>query len=298
MKNKTSLNSENNNLISILMNNLHINRDMADSIIADHPTLSEVDPQIVDNIIMKFQYKYLFVSSHIVRLLKSQTELFTNPEIVQAKESFFRNIFCNISDVEIGQILALNPNFMFLPNEDLGRFIDGLKKQSGATTNFVKKLLLSTSNIDINADEYSTTTLKNKFELLNIYGITREDIENHPAICSNKLTNIDYKLKLALLLNVPLKTYVEDEKFKLQKEKAFARGVAIRKLKYKTEIYCSESVFSRQTKLNTEDLMKYFPWDEKAEQMLNNSFAKKFPEINTKLQDFYAKLNSNSESEQ
>ena len=137
-------------------------------------------------------------------------------------------------------------------------------------------------------------TIKNKIKLLQLYGITTTEIEEHSDLCGNNIANINTKLKFAFLTKTNLRNYTSCNYYRHQKEKIYARFMGQMHRLYRVNIYDLEPSFRRRSKYTTDQLTTMFPWNEEAENFINALFEKHHTMLNEEVNGFMEELNQSS----
>ena len=287
--------SNKSRIISLIMTSTGISRNAVDNLVERYPQLLEVDEHAMYGVLVKLQFKYLFTRADMQANILYVAKMLANPETFQAKDELMKQIF-NISDVEIGKIFKSNPTLINLNNEDIKKLVLSLESNCNLPREATKQLFLQSKDLITNDTENTVTDIKNKLSLLYLYGFNLKQVLEHPTICCNKLENIDYKIKLACLSNLPLDRYIAREHYLHNKERIYSRYMGLVDGRYDLKIYSSDALFTKDSGYTAQQLEALYPWDENSATYINNSFTSKFPNISNKIQQLFEYINNENTS--
>ncbi len=262
----------------ILMENTGLLDFEVDSLIERCPELETFDSKLLEHnlSVLRFSVGRL----NLIKCLNAFPKIFTTErnEIMMTFKTLHEKF--GITKSEYSYMILNNPA---LPTRDISPLDDFSKfyiENYGASNEQVKNFIIANSYVCLDEKLY-----KERIAVLNAFGATPTILDGFESPARGATDSLILKMKLALINGLSISEFV-DGRYKQSAHKTYARmrgyyagGVAFESIYPKKGKNLNNHIIDE----NDKNLMRHYPLNESAVENINKVFARRFPQIQEKL---------------
>lgn len=261
---------------SIIIRELKVSEEEATGMIMKNPEIIEADllkfQQGISNLIRRFNFDFTDIQRLILELDARQF----NMHLLYEKEKLCAEEL-GLSTSQFGVALRKNPLILKMSDDDFKSYITAFEEDLGVDRELARNLILKTSLFGRWDPEETVISFEARMDLLNLYGITKEQIIENPGILGYRFGSIDAKVKLAQLMDVKIEHLLKDG-YISGEEKIYAKYMAMKNgVIDPVDPYLSERWFFNRTGTKLSELVDRYPLTNEAIAQINNDYALKYP---------------------
>lgn len=191
-----------------LTTTLHLAQSEIKDLVKLNPALLTVDMNEAHKCLSLLVNKYGCPPHRIVKMLSKRAYVLESEQAILDAEKRLSSRF-HLHNRQFGNGLLLNPRVLKMSDVQTEEYINAIKNDCRVSDQFVRNLFLGSIIFGHSFSESKnfTAPINKRLYILEIFGLKREQLEEHSSIVGSHTSAIRNRLKMALLNDLPLEDF-------------------------------------------------------------------------------------------